>query len=189
MVRMRSPVRFRPMAQVKLAKKISIIGCPASGKTTMSNYLGKLLGIPVYHLDKIFWKEKGGIKQDVFIKHQDDILQKDEWIIDGHFWKSKTFDIRLNASDIIIFFDFPKRIIFWRLLKRILNNYGRERPDMPRGTKTFFDWNLIKYIWGYSSDDVITKVMEYGEGKQIFILKGVGDEKELIRKMTDEIGL
>lgn len=174
---------------MKLAKKISIIGCPASGKTTMSNYLGKLLGIPVYHLDKIFWKEKGGIKQDVFIKHQDDILQKDEWIIDGHFWKSKTFDIRLNASDIIIFFDFPKRIIYYRLLKRVIKNYGKERSDMPEGQKTFFDWNLIKYIWSYSSDDIIKKVLEHRENKQIFILRRIRDEKELIEKMTDDIGL
>lgn len=149
----------------------------------MANFIGKLLDIPVYHLDKIFWKEKGGIKQDVFIQEQDVILQNKKWIIDGHFWKSKTFDIRLDASDVIIFFDLPKRIIYWRLFKRVLTHYGKERPDMPNGMKTFFDWNLIKYIWNYSSDDVLHKIEGYSDKKQVFIIKNLEDEASLVREM------
>jgi adenylate kinase family enzyme len=47
--------------------KISILGVTASGKTTLANKISEILNIPVTHLDKIFWKEKGGIKQNLFV--------------------------------------------------------------------------------------------------------------------------
>jgi adenylate kinase family enzyme len=82
-------------------QKIVIVGCPSSGKTTIANKIGSLLNIPVYHLDKIFWVQKGGIKQDIFITQQEEIMKGDKWIIDGNFMKSKSYDIRLTNADTI----------------------------------------------------------------------------------------
>lgn len=57
-------------------QKITILGVPSSGKTTLANKLGSVLNIPVTHLDKIFWKEKGGIKQDVFVSEIESVMKK-----------------------------------------------------------------------------------------------------------------
>lgn len=35
--------------------KIMVIGYSGSGKSTLSQYLGKKYGIPVLHLDRMFW--------------------------------------------------------------------------------------------------------------------------------------
>lgn len=37
-------------------KKIIVIGCPGSGKSTFSRNLSKCLDIPVIHLDILNWK-------------------------------------------------------------------------------------------------------------------------------------
>jgi adenylate kinase family enzyme len=37
-------------------QKIIILGATASGKTTLANKMGEILGISVHHLDKISWK-------------------------------------------------------------------------------------------------------------------------------------
>ena len=35
--------------------RVSVIGCPGSGKTTFTNELGAILGREVVHLDKLLW--------------------------------------------------------------------------------------------------------------------------------------
>ena len=39
-----------------IMKKILVIGCPGAGKSVFSRRLSKILGIPVYHLDMVYWK-------------------------------------------------------------------------------------------------------------------------------------
>lgn len=39
-----------------LPKKITILGCPESGKSTLAIILSKRFNIPVFHLDLYFWK-------------------------------------------------------------------------------------------------------------------------------------
>ena len=38
-------------------EKILIIGCSGSGKSTLAVALGEKLGLPVVHLDQLWWKE------------------------------------------------------------------------------------------------------------------------------------
>ena len=37
-------------------KKIIIIGSPGAGKSTFSFALAEKTGLPLYHIDKLFWK-------------------------------------------------------------------------------------------------------------------------------------
>ena len=36
-------------------KKVIVIGCPGSGKSTFSKKLNEITNIPLYHLDLMFW--------------------------------------------------------------------------------------------------------------------------------------
>ena len=36
-------------------KRIIVIGCPGSGKSTLSRKLHKITGIPLFHLDMMYW--------------------------------------------------------------------------------------------------------------------------------------
>jgi adenylate kinase family enzyme len=165
-------------------QKIVLVGCPASGKTTLANILGNYLNIPVYHLDKIFWVEKGGIKQDVFILEQEKIMSNDKWIIDGNFMRSKSYDMRLENADTIIFFNFPKRIIYWRLFKRFLKYFNKLRPDMSGGKKFHIDWHLLKFIWEYPSHEELLKISKYTQtSKKVFIIKNLAEEKFILKEL------
>jgi adenylate kinase family enzyme len=165
-------------------KKIVIVGCPSTGKTTLANKLGLLLNIPVFHLDKIFWVQKGGIKQDVFIAQQEEIMKNDKWIIDGDFIKSKSFELRLNKADTIILLKFSKIKIYYRLLKRAIKYFNKTRPDMAGDSKKHINWPLLKLIWNYPTDDIYKKVIEYSKDKNVIVLSNFKEEKDFLNNIN-----
>lgn len=164
-------------------KKIVIIGCPASGKTTLANYLGNLLNIPIFYLDKIFWIQKGGIKQESFIKQQEEIMKREEWIIDGDFIKSKSFHMRLDNADTIIFLKYSKIIIYLRLLKRYIKYFNKTRPDMGGDAKNYVNWHLVKFIWNYPNNEISKNILEYSKIKNVIILNNLREEKYFLSKI------
>ena len=65
-------------------KKFALIGLPGSGKSTFASKLGKILDIPVHHLDRHMF-EPGGKKRDKqeFIETQKAMLEEKAWIVEG----------------------------------------------------------------------------------------------------------
>ena len=52
---------------MKLGQKIIVVGCPGSGKSTLSKELRDVTGLPLFHLDNIWWKpDKSHISREEF---------------------------------------------------------------------------------------------------------------------------
>lgn len=76
----------------------------------------------------MFWKPNWvSISKDEQRTIQNDLVKKEEWIIDGNY--GGTMEIRLNAADTIIFLDIPIPVCVFRALKRILRYRNKTRPD------------------------------------------------------------
>ena len=108
---------------IKTANKISIIGGAGTGKTTLANNLGKVLNLPVCHIDGIQhlenWKLRDKDERD------DMILQKvneDKWIIDGTY--RSTLSQRLEKSDFIIYLDYTSIAQVKGILGRYIKYHG-----------------------------------------------------------------
>ena len=87
-------------------KKIAVIGCPGSGKTTFSKKLAAITALPLYHLDLIYWKSDAThLQRPEFKQKQEEIVSNDEWIIDGNF--KRTLEIRIKNAELIYFLDLP----------------------------------------------------------------------------------
>ena len=90
-------------------KKIIVIGCPGSGKSTFSRALHKITGIPLFHLDMMYWNsDKTAVEKSVFRERLLKTIQKNEWIIDGNY--GSTMELRIQACDTIIFLDYPSDV-------------------------------------------------------------------------------
>ncbi|MDU7143582.1 MAG: AAA family ATPase, partial [Anaerococcus vaginalis] len=107
-------------------EKITIIGSGGSGKSTLAKQLGEKLNIEVFYLNKIWWiNDKDHISDEEFLKIQKNIIEnKESFIFDGYY--PDTLDLRLKASDTIIFLDFPPVTNLKRSVKRSLTEKNNE---------------------------------------------------------------
>ena len=84
-------------------KRISIIGGSGTGKTTLANNLGKVLEIPVYHIDGINyfknWEQRDKKERDRIIL---DKIEEKRWVIDIDDVYPDMVDIKLLAIYDII---------------------------------------------------------------------------------------
>ncbi|NLA87772.1 MAG: hypothetical protein GX847_10950 [Clostridiales bacterium] len=131
-----------------LYKRILVLGCCGSGKSTFARRLGALTGIPVVHLDKLFWKP-GWVQsaKEEFYDALQNALSEESWIIDGNY--AGSLPLRLTYCDMAVYFDFPRAVCLWGVLRRVLSSRGRVRPDMGDGCPERLDREFIKYTWNF----------------------------------------
>ncbi len=148
-------------------KKVIIIGCPGAGKSTFSRALHKKTGLPLFHLDMLFWnKDKSHVTREVFDKRLDDILKQDDWIIDGNY--GRTLETRLKSCDTVFLLDFPVDACLSGVNTRI----GKPRDDMP-WIEQEFDKDFKQWIINFPAKELpcIYSLLEKYKEKNIIIFK------------------
>lgn len=129
-------------------QRIIILGPSGSGKSTLAKKLEKVLGLPLIHLDKIYW-QPGWVESDRedFAARLAGLLEDPAWIVDGNY--TSHLPARFNAADTIIHLDYPRRIHMARVLKRIATSYGRVRFDMAPGCPEQLDLEFLIFCWTF----------------------------------------
>ena len=149
-------------------KKIIVIGCPGSGKTTFAEKLRDKIGLPLFYLDAIWHKpDRTHISRDEFDGKLSDILAHDQWIIDGNY--SRTLERRIAAADTVFLFDLPTQICLDGAVERI----GKKRVDMP-WVDTELDPNLKSEIEAFREKNlpIIYELLQaYKEGRNFVVFK------------------
>lgn len=118
---------------------------PGSGKSTFASKLGKILSIPIHHLDRHQFQPNGK-KRDKkeFVEIQKALLNEKAWVVEG--CSSSTFEMRFARADVLIYFHFSRAVCFWRFFKRLFN-YKRDF-----GGLRAINWELIKYTWNFDKE-------------------------------------
>ena len=148
-------------------KKIVILGCPGSGKSTLARRLHARTGLPLFHLDNLWWRaDRTHVSREEFDRRLAALIQEDEWIIDGDY--SRTYEMRIAACDTVIHLDYSEAVCMTGIHERI----GRKRSDMP-WIEEQLDSGLVSLVHNYQRDKipVICALIEKYPGKRAVILK------------------
>lgn len=136
---------------MKLGNRILIIGCCGTGKTHLSKEIEKETNLPLFHLDKIYWKPNWTKPEPQEWENKvRKLINKDKWIIDGNY--ISTFDLRLRRADTVVLLDFPRIYPLFRILKRFIQSklFPSKREYLAKGCPPKIDLDLLKYIWSFN---------------------------------------
>lgn len=162
-------------------KKIMVIGCPGSGKSTFSRKLHNITQIPLYHLDMMYWNaDRTIVDKAVFRERLVDALQQEAWIIDGNY--GSTMEMRMQACDTVIFLDYPLEVC----LEGVRSRRGKARTDMPWvEAEDEEDAEFLAFIKSYNleSKPKVLELLEKYKDKNIVIFKSRGEAEEFLERL------
>lgn len=129
-------------------QRVIVIGSGGAGKSTFARRLAGLTGLPLIHLDRLYWRP-GWVEtpRDEWKRIVRETVKADRWIIDGNY--GATMDIRLAACDTVVLLDLPRIRCIGRALRRRLEYRGRSRPDMAEGCNEKIDSEYLLWIWRF----------------------------------------
>jgi adenylate kinase family enzyme len=178
-------------------KKVILIGSPGAGKSTFSKKMAKLTGLPLYHLDALYWKPNWvETSKDEWDEKLRNLVLKPAWILDGNY--GRTLEIRIKAADTIIWLNKPRMLCIWRVIKRRLTNFGRVRSDMGEDCveKLRLNSDFLKfllYIWrfpkksGQNLEERLHKFAGEGTGKKVIILRADLEAESYLTLLEEEL--
>lgn len=165
--------------------KIHIIGGPGSGKTYIANKISKILKVPKYELDHLFWDHDSeyfgsqtlpAIRQEKLGK----ILAEQKWVIEGVYysWLEDSF----HQADYILVLKTNVYVRDWRIVKRfLLRKIKLQKSPRKENLRTLLD--LIKWNHNYDGNNLVQaiKLMKKHKDKVIILTKNE-DVFKLFRK-------
>lgn len=134
-------------------RRVSIVGVPGSGKTTVGRRLAASLGVPFIELDAIFhqpnWNE---LPRDAFRSRVGEMLSTGGWVVDGNY--SAVQDLVWQGADTVVWLDLPRHVVMRRVVFRTLwRAFARERlwNDNREPLTNFYrldpEKNIIRWTW------------------------------------------
>jgi len=165
-------------------ERVILLGCGGAGKSTMARAMGEKTGLPVVHLDQIFWRENWqSISKEEFDRLLQLELEKPRWIIDGDY--GRTLPHRLKYCDTAIFLDYPRWQCVLGVIKRIITTYGHSRPDMAPGCKERLDWEFLTWVWNWRKNkrQKLLDALNEAECVRVIILKNRRQGRKFLEQL------
>ncbi len=168
-------------------QRVMIIGCGGAGKSTLARQLGEKMGLPVVHLDKLFWRPGWEqISREEFDRLHREALAGEKWILDGNF--DRTMEERIRHCDTVIYLDFNRVVCLLGVAKRVLTTYGQVRPDMGEGCPERFDWEFLRWVWNFNKNkrEKTCRLLARYPDKKICILKNRRQVRMFLEKIDKD---
>jgi adenylate kinase family enzyme len=153
---------------------VCILGRGAAGKSTLARDLGKILGLPVIELDKLFWRSGlVPVPQSEWIELQEQLVQNDNWILDGDLGPNDAVEVRLRAADTVVLMDFAVFRCAWRAFRR-----APERLDF---------WRWVIAYRRQSIPHIRDAISRYAPNANLHLLHSPRDVKKFIAVVGNQL--
>lgn len=160
-------------------KRVVVIGNNGTGKSVFSTRLGKKLNLPIIHLDTFFhttgWKR---VTDEEWDKIHAELVSQDVWIMDGTY--RRTLPLRIKRADTIFFLDLPKKLAFYRMIKRRIISRNKKRPGRSDSQKEQISLILFRKNISFSNKRIYQIIDEFRDTKNIIVFKKTKDIEDFL---------
>lgn len=148
-------------------KKVTVFGLPGSGKTTFAKTLASQMGVPCLHLDKVLFQGGKPLPLGEFRAQTAAFTCGSTWVAEGNF--HDLADVTWARSDVVVWLDYPLRVLYWRAGRRALRRAAGIEPRAGRSRKSFFSRRNLAWT-------VTRKYLRKrpGYGRDLAALEGAG---------------
>ena len=178
----------RPDAEAVIAsppvERVAIVGCGGSGKSYVARQLGRLLDLPVVHMDAVYFDDQWNpLPMERFEAVQRELVAAPRCVMDGNY--NSTVQVRLEAADTVVFMDLPTRVCLWGILSRQLR-HGRGQNDQS-GVYNRITLDVLRYVLGYRRKmrpRVLAKIHRHASGARLIMLTSRRQTRRFLRHVA-----
>ncbi len=161
-------------------KRVLVIGPGGAGKTTLAKAMAQRTGMPLIHLDALYWSSGWTpTPNEEWDRRVAELVARDTWVMDGNY--GRTLPMRLAACDTVVFLDLPRTVCIWRIIRRRLQHRGRARPDLPADCPEQVTWEFVWWIWTYRRrrrPAVLRQLAAVAHEKRVIVLRSAREVHE-----------
>jgi adenylate kinase family enzyme len=165
------------------AKKIVVVGVSASGKSTFARKLSHTTGLPLVHMDTIWWNP-GWVEvgEEEAAKQLGEITTQDSWIVEGYVPKLARALV-FERADLIIYLDYPRWVAACRYLQRWWRHKNNPRPELPGSPETF-SFLFLKRIWKKQEAISLDRFLKVVDPARLVVLKKPSEATSLLTALS-----
>jgi adenylate kinase family enzyme len=163
-------------------KRILILGSCGSGKSTLARQIGERLGVPVAHMDVLFWKPGWVETSDSeLLPKIRKFIKGPAWVFDGNYTRSLA--LRLKRADTVVFLDLNKWVCRWRVIKRWMMWAGRQRPDIGPGCPEKMDWQFFMWVWNHDRAGALARISALRPKHKVHCLRNSAEVEAFLQSL------
>lgn len=158
-----------------------MLGRAGSGKSTAAVALGRALGLPVVHLDQLYWtSDWQPVAPERFEAAHQAAIAAETWVIDGGY-TSPGFRDRIRRADLVVITEAPLAVCLYRVIRRTIRHRDRPRAGRPDGADEQLSLAFLIWIirWQGNHPDLRREVLAQDPEVDIVIVRGAADLERL----------
>jgi adenylate kinase family enzyme len=138
-------MRGRYMPRRIAMRRIMVVGSGGAGKTHVARAVSARLGIPLVHLDAVYFDaDWNAMPPAAFAAAQERLCAAESWVIDGNH--ASTLPIRLARADTVVIVDVPTATALWGAVSRQVRHGPGQHGE---GVYNRLNWTVLRYVATY----------------------------------------